>query len=166
MTSRFERVKPAELVLLISLLSLGILFLFPAQADASTAHKTDVVLEIKNLQSTTNSPLEYSGLHQVFSYLQGILNNKEIPAEISEEKIAVDWDRIPTVTANLTDNNATPARTISSAVRQAAYHTIPPKAINKVYMHEPEIMEYICPKMGAEQCRIFYGHLKGRERHS
>ena len=39
---------------------------------------------------------------------------------------------------------------------------IPPKVADdqKVYMHEPEIRAYICPKMGQKDCNIFIAVLK------
>lgn len=39
---------------------------------------------------------------------------------------------------------------------------VPPKVGNdeRVYMHEPEIREYICPKIGQSNCNIFIAVLK------
>ncbi|OGE82433.1 MAG: hypothetical protein A3B10_03115 [Candidatus Doudnabacteria bacterium RIFCSPLOWO2_01_FULL_44_21] len=41
-------------------------------------------------------------------------------------------------------------------------YQIPPKVTgdNRIYMHEPEIRAYICPKMGQNACNIFVAILK------
>lgn len=46
------------------------------------------------------------------------------------------------------------------AVKKPAY-TLPPKAVGdaRVYMHEPEIRAYVCPKLG-DKCNIFIAVLK------
>lgn len=41
-------------------------------------------------------------------------------------------------------------------------YVLPPKTVGdaRVYMHEPEIRAYICPKMGEKDCNIFVAILK------
>lgn len=69
---------------------------------------------------------------------------------------------IPEIT-NITDMGNKPAETPAPVIETPKpKNHVPPKVIGdeRVYMHEPQIREYICPKMGQKNCNIFIAVLK------
>jgi hypothetical protein len=117
----------------------------PEKAQASTSeNKSRLVFEIKNLQ------------------------NFEIPENLRQH--------IPFITDQYSDNVAQNEQPTESAVKPepqqeniiekqevkktvVAKVSLPPKAEDKIYMHEPEIREYVCPKLG-DRCDTFIAILK------
>lgn len=70
---------------------------------------------------------------------------------------------IPTVTeiSNLINPQPSEQKVAIAAIEMEENIKIEEKqANNKVYMHEPEIRNYICPKMGQAPCNIFIAVLK------
>ena len=153
MTSRFERLTLANRIILISLLTILPTLLLPQAAMASTdlsaialakaENKTRQVLEIKNFQTIT-----IPNIQQISDFI----DNNDNDETVAEPEPIVDPAPAPVVIA--------PKQTI--AVTKSSY-SFPPKILgdDRVYMHEPEIRAYVCPKMGLAQCEIFIAVLKG-----
>ena len=138
MTSRFERL---TLVSLIGLLTILSTLMSPQAAMASTENKTRQVLEIKNFQTIT-----IPNIQEVSDFIDKDDEEVAEPVAIAEPAPAT----VPVVAP----------KKIASA--KPAY-VFPPKVVGdiRVYMHEPEIRAYVCPKMGNSQCAIFIAILKG-----
>jgi hypothetical protein len=136
MTSRLNRLSVIDRATLVTLIFATSTVLFPYSADASTEIKTDFVFEIKSV-NTIKIP------------------NTEIVAKL----INPDKDTVAH-TNNIPKPIVIPVPTV--AVIPAGGHKIPPKAVNKVYMHEPEIRAYLCPKLpSVDVCNTFLAVLKG-----
>jgi hypothetical protein len=98
---------------------------------ASAQEQNKLVFEIKNLKLTTSD-------------IQDMINGND--------------------EAEITVVNPTPAPeqpVIKPVVKKTTYSTLPPKATGdaRVYMHEPEIRAYVCPKLG-NKCNTFIAILK------
>ena len=144
-TARFERLSFIDNAVLASILASLTVFSFPAPAfadEASTENKTSLVFEIKNFQTIKIPDTD------AIAILIDKSDDKNQDAEIAPTQPA------PEPVVAQTKAAVKPAAKVSSKV--------PPKAVGdaKVYMHEPEIAAYICPKMGNEKCKIFIAILK------
>ncbi len=139
MTSRFERL---TLVSLIGLLTISAL-MSPQAAMASTENKTRQVLEIKNFQTIT-----IPNIQQISDFIE---NDEDV--EVTEP-VAVAAEPAPAPAPVIAPKKIAPVK---------SSYPYPPKVVGeaRVYMHEPEIRAYICPKIGASQCEIFIAVLKG-----
>jgi hypothetical protein len=150
MQARFDNgLSAVDQLILTGLLATASMVMFPAQASAYDANKTGLVLEIKNIDIATTpfkipTPLE---IHQSMS--QSALSTAETQTG-SIMKVAEITQAVPMP-------EPVKARVYSTA--KMASYSIPPKTTDKVYMHEPEIREYICPKLG-DKCDIFIAILK------
>ena len=133
MTSRLGRFTVVDQVILVGSLIL-LPMLFPQLAAAQTDTKP-LVLEIKNFT------------------IPSVQNISDYFDEDSEEPVAEVVQPLPTPVP-------TPApKTVKS--KKVAFQ-YPPRVESdeRVYMHEPEIRDYICPKVGQKQCEIFIAVLK------
>ncbi len=111
---------------------------FPYTASAQTQNKQRLVFEINSFPKITiPNPESIQSL------------NKPEPQELVTVEIPVE---------------ATPIEVEAKvAIAQVKKSTpLPPKVTpeERVYMHEPEIRAYICPKMGDKDCNIFVAVLK------
>ncbi len=138
MTSRFERL---TLVSLIGLLTILSTLMSPQAVMASTENKTRQVLEIKNFQTIT-----IPNVQQVSDFIDKDDEEVAEPVAIAEPAPAPVPVVAPKKIASTKPIYAFPAKVEGDA---------------RVYMHEPEIRAYVCPKMGASQCAIFIAILKG-----
>jgi hypothetical protein len=141
MTSRFAQLSPmtkiALIAVIVTLPTLG----FTTEADAQTETKPRLVVEINNNQNFTIPTVE-----DIANYL-----NKEAQAEVVTIEIET-----PVVV------EVAPAPVVKTVAVTTPSYQYPPKVVGdaRVYMHEPEIRAYICPKMGQSQCNIFIAILK------
>lgn len=127
-----------EQAIIIALLASLPLFLFPGTVAAEELNKTRLIPEIKN-----------------FPFIS-IPELPQIP-ELSQFPIFYnDADRITIESAK-----SEPVVEIAPELVTATKPTlqIPPRTTDKVYMHEPEIRTYICPKLG-NRCNTFIAILK------
>jgi hypothetical protein len=159
MTARFERLLLVDHLILVGLLSAVSLFLFPSHTDAIVANKRSV-LEIKNINlNTTSEPITLPSVDEI--------NNFIFNKDDNSQPTATQTIQIVTVTPVPVTPPPAPAALAAKKVTKPAQvktaSNIPPKvaATEKVYMHEPELREYLCPKMGADKCEIFIAILKG-----
>jgi hypothetical protein len=144
MTARLERLTLADQIILIVLLSVLSIFLFPAQSDASVVNK-QTVLEIKS-----SEPISLPDYHQIDEFMYG-----------KGESTKTEPVTLQVITVTPVPVIPPPAPAKVTAVKAVAIgHSIPPKAVNKVYMHEPELIAYLCPRMGNDKCKIFIAILK------
>ncbi len=126
MTARFDRLGKIDGAILASMLATMAVFSFPTTADASVTNKTSLVFEIK-IQT---------------------LKMQAIPmTQLTADTESVAKDSTPTPTVQVASK---------STFTTSAGYQLPPKKIGaeRVYMHEPEIRAYLCPKLG-DKCNIF-----------
>ncbi|MGE5297547.1 MAG: hypothetical protein ACM3KM_00050 [Acidobacteriaceae bacterium] len=167
MTARFERVKPADMLLLAFLLACGTMFLFPGSTAASSSNKTSVVPEIKNLPVTTQKPIVLPTVSEINRFVTGLTTQeKESSPQGSSVQTENTIEQTSPQVTEVVPTEPLPAGKVEakpmlakSAVVVASAYLIPPKAVNKVYMQEPEIRAYVCPKLGS-QCDTFIAILK------
>jgi hypothetical protein len=147
MTARFERLPLVDSILLIGLLSVVSIFLTPSSADAAIANKTQLPLEIKNVQTVFS---------QINQYLYG--------ADLTQTTKVTEVDPLQLNTVTV----PTPAPVVATAAKQSVTtsttpisYNLPPKTTGdaRVYMQEPEIRAYVCPKLGND-CNTFIAVLK------
>lgn len=142
MTARFERLSIMDRTLLISILSGLTIFLFPQWAGASVENKTSLVFEIKNYQ-TIKIP-EVPSVKLIADVTTNsekvVMTGNTSPVKLAEVKVEK--------TVTISQSKSTP-------------YQIPPKVTgnDRVYMHEPEIRAYLCPKLG-DKCNTFIAILK------
>ncbi len=112
--------------------------MFPHAALADTVNKTSLVFEIKNVKIITAD-------------IADAINGKD---EVDPEQIV--GVEIPPASVLATKT----APVVKPAAKKTSY-TLPPRAAGdaRVYMHEPEIRAYVCPKLG-DKCNIFIAVLK------
>jgi hypothetical protein len=153
MTARFERLQLVDSILLIGLLSVVSIFLTPNSADAATANKTQLPLEIKNVQTIFPNGFMLPDANQISTYLYG--SDEPQQKQVTE----VNALQLNTVTppAPAVAPVQKPAVTTSTTIS----YNLPPKATGdaRVYMQEPEIRAYVCPKLG-DDCNTFIAVLK------
>ncbi len=127
MTARsFEKgLSKFERIMLSGALAGMLLILFPGSASAQVTNKTSLVFEINNLQNGAND------LHDILFGDNNQPEQKTIPVIIGPQ----------------------PVKLVTPVAKKIDY-TLPPKATEKVYMHEPEIRAYLCPKVG-DKCNTF-----------
>jgi hypothetical protein len=149
MTARFERLSISEGFMLASMLALLTTFVFPTMADASDSNKTSLVFEIKNIQ-TLKLPQ--------FPNIQFVLDmNKNSETAIESESglaMVPTPTPVPPVKAQVQRKSTTLTYAPNNGI-------VPPKKVGaeRVYMHEPEIRAYVCPKLG-DKCNTFIAILK------
>lgn len=142
MKSNFERFGKLEQILLIGLLATLPSLMMPTKAAAQTDTKS-LSVEIKNL-TTMNIPhvsaiAEYMTNRNVEKKTEATAPVEPLPAPVETVAVIEVKKVAPKVTYEYPSKVALEER---------------------VYMHEPEIREYICPKMGQKQCNIFVAILK------
>jgi len=144
MTSRFAQLSAMHKIVLIAVIATLPNMVVSTPAAAQTENKNRLAVEIK-----TYSNFTIPTISDISSYM-----NKEKESEIVtvEAPVAVEAVSAPVQKAVAITAKATPVST----------YQYPPKVVGdaRVYMHEPEIREYICPKMGQSQCNIFIAILK------
>lgn len=131
MTSRF--VLPALIAVMVT-------SMLPAAASAQTQNKM-LALEIKNFTS---------------------IAIPEIPS-VSQISDMTDEDEVPVVTEpEVPIIIPVPEVKKTIVASKKISYQFPPRieGDERVYMHEPEIREYLCPKMGQKNCNIFIAVLK------
>lgn len=157
MTARFERLSIVDGTILASALAVLALFVFPNAADAST-NKTSLVFEIKKFETikipeipTVKMIADFVG----FSDTVTIADNSEAAtAEPAQSPEVTEVAQVAPVTE--------PQAVVKAAPAPTPYNNlVPPKATGsaRVYMHEPEIRAYVCPKLG-DKCNTFIAILK------
>ena len=150
MQARFDNgLSIADQLLLTGLLISASMVMFPVQASAYDANKTGLVLEIKNIDLAT-TPITIPTLDEVHRSLSQSAPSTTETQNGSISKVAEITQAVPlpdTIRAKL-----------YSTAKMASY-SIPPKATDKVYMQEPEIRDYVCPKLG-DKCDAFIAILK------
>jgi hypothetical protein len=129
MNRRFDRLGALDQVVLVTLITSVSMFLFPFSVAAQTSNQTPIVFEIKTLQIPNTTDI-------------AALTNKDAkPASTTIETVAAPAP-------------APVAKTIT--VAKSTTYKVPPKTVGaaRVYMQEPEIRAYVCPKLG-DRCNTF-----------
>lgn len=131
MNRRFDRLGFVDQAVLITLITSISMFLFPFSVSAQTSNQTPIVFEIKTFKIPTTTEIA------------------ELINQGSEKADTVTPTPPPTPTP-------APVATKVAAAAKPTYNNIPPKARGdaRVYMHEPEIRAYVCPKLG-DRCNTF-----------
>lgn len=145
MTSRFAQLSPMDKIILIAVLVTLPNMFVPNTAAAQTETKTRLVVEIKNFSNIT-----IPNVSQISNFL-----NKETEAPVVVEE--------PVVEEVVAEPFVAPVVKKTAVVATAnTFANLPPKVTGdaRVYMHEPEIRAYLCPKMGQRDCDIFVAILK------
>jgi len=112
----------------------------------------DRALLITLIAATSTFLLPYSANAQTSNQKDFVFEIKNLkilnPSEIADLIDGETKPQVKTEVATVTPPSVPVVKTISYA--------LPPKAIGdaRVYMHEPEIRAYICPKLG-DKCNIF-----------
>jgi hypothetical protein len=140
-TARFERLSFVDNAVLVGLIASITVFSFPLPASAQTEDKTSTVFEIKNFQITKVA--ETVGMNKLAE------KDDANQSEVKTEEVVEATTPPPAP--------APKPKTVKNV--SASKYNLPPKATEKVYMHEPEIRAYVCPKLG-EKCDIFIAILK------
>lgn len=153
MTARFERLSIIDGTILASMLAILAIFFVPNSADASS-NKTSQIFEIKNFKIIKLPELPSMQLIADWNNSEKAtivepattLAPVPTPAPVPVTPIAeVKAFAAPKISATSTINNGlVPAKKIGS---------------DRVYMHEPEIRAYLCPKLG-DKCNTFIAILK------
>lgn len=138
MTSRFGRLGITDRTILIVLILATSTFVFPLEAAAQTSNQKQIVFEIKTSQIPNATDIA------------DLLDGKDEPIE-------------PTIIVS-TPPTPTPVKAITkkTVVAKSTYN-LPPKVTGdaRVYMHEPQIRAYVCPKFSSvDKCNIFIAVLK------
>jgi len=148
MTARFERLSISDNALLIALVSVMAIFLFPGMADAAE-NKTSFISEIKNFK-IINVPAIPTA-QTIATAFYGTAESGE-QANIAAKTVVAQ----PIAPVSIDIQEVKPLGVTAKTVYQ-----VPPKKVGdeRVYMHEPEIRAYVCPKLG-DKCNIFIAILK------
>jgi hypothetical protein len=156
MTARFDRLSIMDGTILASMLAVLAIFFFPTMADASVQNKTSQVFEIKNFQTIKIPEIPQ---FQLIADLNKDAEKVEMAQSAGTLEIVPAIEPTPTP-AIAEVKLAVTAKTITIANSNAP-KTVPAKKTGKdrVYMHEPEIRAYICPKLG-DKCNTFIAILK------
>jgi hypothetical protein len=136
MTSRFERLGSVNRgVIVLLIIAVSSVFL-PMQAQAQESNTRSLVFEIKTLQIPNATEIA----DQIFG-----------ADEVETDTITISTPPTP---------QPVPVAIKKPAVKKPTY-TLPPKTVGdaRIYMHEPSIRAYVCPKLGA-QCNTFIAVLK------
>jgi hypothetical protein len=151
MTARFERLSIADGTLLAAVLAILAIFLFPTAADASESNKTSIVLEIKSSQ-----PINLPEIPTVQQIADALFPQPNGDQTASLKEVAQPAPLPETVIQEPAAKAALTAFAVT-----AGPHQVPPKKTGdqRVYMHEPEIRAYVCPKLG-DKCNTFIAILK------
>ncbi len=143
MKSNFDRFSKLEQILLIGLLATLPSLMMPTKAAAQTDTKP-LNIEIKNL-TTLNIP----HVSEIADYMA----NRNVEKTTEPEAPIVEPLPAPVETVAVIE--------VKKVTPKVTYQYPPKVALEeRVYMHEPEIREYICPKIGQKQCNIFVAILK------
>ena len=155
MTARFERLSIMDTALLIAVLAIPAMFVVPNQADASASNKTSLVFEIKSFP-TVRIP-EIPSV-QLIADLMGESEKVEIVE--NENSLAMLPTPAP-VPAPVMAEVTSQAKSTITLAKATNNGVVPPKKVGseRVYMHEPEIRAYVCPKLG-DKCNTFIAILK------
>jgi hypothetical protein len=134
MTSRFEqRLSVIDQMLLVTLIASTATLMFPSSTAAQTTNQNNLVFEIKNVKipNTEN--------------LSDLLNGTNKEGKIAPTAINPPPSPTPTIQSKVVT---------ASIVKQI--YDMPPKVTGtaRVYMHEPAIRAYVCPKLG-DRCNTF-----------
>lgn len=140
MTSRFAQLSAMDKIVLITVLATLPNMIVPNPAAAQTETKTRLVVEIKNVSNIT-----IPSVSDISKYL-----NKETETPAQTEIIQPAVEEAPVIEVK------------KAPVAVKTSQAYPPKITGdaRIYMHEPEIREYLCPKMGQRDCDIFVAILK------
>lgn len=155
MTARFERLNIVDGTFLAFTLAILAVFAFPSAADAQTSNKTSLVFEIKNFPTVKFPEIQSIKL---IADLNKNSEKVEMVETTSELETVLSPVSVPPVTTEVQPKVAkkTTITTTSTTIAQ-----VPSKKVGaeRVYMHEPEIRAYICPKLG-DKCNTFIAVLK------
>jgi hypothetical protein len=152
MTARFERLSIVDGTILAFMLAVMAVFSFPTSADASVQNKTTLILEIKNFATIKIPEIPHI---QAIADMNRNSEKVEIVAEPALEMVPTP---APIPTPVLAE--AIPAA-LKTTIASNSNFQVPPKKIGaeRVYMHEPQIRAYVCPKLG-DKCNTFIAILK------
>ena len=153
MTARFDRLSTMEGTILASMFALLAVLGLPNTADAES-NKTYSVFEIKSYK-TVKIP-EIPSVQMISDLMK---NSEKIEIASTPNEISPVPSPVPVPTPVLAQVQPK-AKTVIGAY-QPNDGLVPAKKVGaeRVYMHEPEIRAYICPKLG-DKCNIFIGILK------
>jgi hypothetical protein len=155
MTARFERLSITDGLMLVITLAVMAIFLVPGAADASESNKTSIIFEIKSFPKVKIP--EIPSVQQIAAVVK-TSEKVEIAENTSQLPMVAAPSPVPAVAVEVQRKIS-----VTTVVLQAPTtpHQTPPKKIGaeRVYMHEPEIRAYICPKLG-ENCNTFIAILK------
>jgi hypothetical protein len=154
MTARFERLSILDGTILASMLAVLAIFVLPNTADASS-NKTSLVFEIKSFQTIRIPELPSMQL------IADLTKNSEKVEIVETSALAPVPTPAPVPATPIAEVKAFAAPRISAASITANNGIVPAKktGADRVYMHEPEIRAYICPKLG-DKCNTFIAILK------
>jgi hypothetical protein len=152
MTARFERLSILDGVILASMLAVLAIFFFPTPADASDLNKTSLVFEIKKF-ATVKIP-EFPTIKVISDLIQ---NSENVDKAVTNSSL----EMVPTAVAVTPVTSEVINKTVPAQLTLSTNRQVPPKktGADRVYMHEPQIRAYICPKLG-DKCNIFIAILK------
>jgi hypothetical protein len=158
MTARFERLSIVDGTILASALAILAVFFFPNAADASS-NKTSLVFEIKNFETIKIPEIPtVKMIADMVGYSETVtIADIASDAAVTEPAFTPETVEVTEV-APVTE----PQVAVKAAVAPTPYNNlVPPKATGsaRVYMHEPEIRAYLCPKLG-DKCNTFIAILK------
>jgi hypothetical protein len=149
MTARFERLSIVDGTILASMFAILALFSLTNTADASS-NKTSQIFEIKSFP-TVRIP-EIPSVQMI----SDLVNNSE-KVEIVESTSALAAVPSPAPVPPIAISEVI-AKNVTPKVASASTSNslVPAKKVGaeRVYMHEPEIRAYVCPKLG-DKCNIF-----------
>jgi hypothetical protein len=141
MTARFDTgLSRLESVMLSVVMAGTLLILFPGTASAQTENKTSFVLEIKTIKIP-----QIPSVHAI----SNMINEQDDAGTSSVTPV-------PTPPPAPIPATVEPKAKTTTIVTTSNGWKIPAKKVGaeRVYMHEPEIRAYICPKLG-DKCNTF-----------
>jgi hypothetical protein len=154
MTARFERLSIIDGTILASMLAILAILFVPNSADASS-NKTSQVFEIKNFKIIKLPEIPSMQL------IADLNNSQKATIVEPASSLAPVPTPAPVPATPIAEVKAFAAPKISAASITINNGLVPAKktGADRVYMHEPEIRAYLCPKLG-DKCNTFIAILK------
>lgn len=149
MSARFERLNIVNGTILTSAVAILALFSFTGKANASNENKTRQIFEIKNFQT-----VKIPEVPSVTLIADLITNAEKVVIPNDDSQLPMVPEVAPVPADPITSAQRKPSTTLSNY--EANDGLVPPKATGaaRVYMSEPEIRAYVCPKLG-DKCNTF-----------
>jgi hypothetical protein len=148
MSARFARLSIMDGTILASMLAILALFTITNKADASE-NKTRSIFEIK-ISQTVKIP-EFPSVQLIADLMN---NSDNVETSTGASTLSVVPNPTPVPTEAITQVQRKASTQIANYIPNDG--VVPPKAVGdaRVYMHEPEIRAYVCPKLG-DKCNTF-----------